>query len=50
ILNLGIGLGSLIGGILFSIDNQFNLSIVVAMILAMVSSILLKTAVHTEKN
>ncbi|TYO09925.1 MFS transporter, partial [Staphylococcus aureus] len=50
ILNLGIGLGSLIGGILFSIDNQFNLSLVVAMILAMVSSILLKTAVHTEKN
>ncbi|MGJ5913290.1 MFS transporter, partial [Staphylococcus equorum] len=48
ILNLGIGLGSFVGGILFSIDNSFNLSIITSILLAILSSLLLKGASHSE--
>ncbi|MCU5745659.1 MFS transporter [Staphylococcus sp. SQ8-PEA] len=43
ILNLGIGLGSLVGGILFSIDDSFNLSITISILLALLSLLLLRS-------
>ncbi|POA02596.1 MFS transporter [Staphylococcus caprae] len=48
ILNLGIGLGSFVGGILFFIDNSFNLSIIISALLAILSSLLLKGVSHSD--
>lgn len=48
ILNLGIGLGSLVGGVLFSIDGSFNLSIVISILLAILSLLLLKGISHSD--
>ena len=45
---LNLGLGSFVGGILFSIDNSFNLSIIISILLAILSSLLLKGASHSE--
>lgn len=41
ILNLGIGLGSLVGGALFSYNSSFDLSILVAILLALISYVIL---------
>lgn len=43
LLNLGIGIGSLVGGILYLKDQQFTLSLVVAIGFALVSFIILST-------
>lgn len=37
LLNLGIGLGSIIGGILYTIDPHFSLSLMIAVVIAIVS-------------
>ncbi len=48
VLNLGIGLGSFIGGILYYIDYHFNLSLMISIILAVCSSLILKMVVRSE--
>ena len=37
LLNLGIGLGSIIGGILYTIDPHFSLSLIIAVVIAAIS-------------
>ncbi|MHD0396398.1 MFS transporter [Staphylococcus simulans] len=48
ILNLGIGLGAFFGGILFSIDDSFHLSIIISILLAILSSLLLKGVSYSD--
>ncbi|MGE7090391.1 MFS transporter [Lysinibacillus sp. NPDC048646] len=48
ILNLGIGIGSLLGGMLFAMDNEFTYSLLVAIGLSGISFILLQSLRRIE--